>query len=87
MTMANEQSHSVWVVDQMEEGTASIEVDGDRMITVPQQMLPKGVREGHVLRVTIEIDEAGTQRGLAESAAQVKKGSKSANDPGGDIVL
>lgn len=85
--MANEQSHSVWVVDQIEESTASIEVDGDQMITVPQRMLPKGVREGQVLRVTIEIDEAATQRELKESEAQVKKGRKRGNDPGGDITL
>ena len=85
--MANEQSHSVWVVDQMEEGTASIEVDGDRMISVPQRMLPKGVREGQVLRVTVEIDHAATQKALKESEAQVKKGSRGGNDPGGDIVL
>jgi len=85
--MANEQSRSVWVVDQMEEGTASIEVDGDRMITVPQRMLPKGVREGQVLRVTIEIDETGTRKALRNSAAQVKKGSERGNDPGGDITL
>ena len=59
--MANEQSHSVWVVDQMEEGTASIEVDGDRMITVPRRMLPNGVREGHVLRVTIDDTNVNTK--------------------------
>jgi len=45
------------------------------------------VREGVVLRVTIEIDEAATQTALKASAEQVKKGSKSKNDPGGDIVL
>ena len=85
--MANEQSRSVWVVDQIEESTASIEVDGDRMISVPRSVLPTGVREGHVLRVTIEIDEAGTMKAMKESEAQVKKGNKRGNDPGGDIVL
>ena len=85
--MANEQSRSVWVVDQLEESTASIEVDGDRMITVPQRMLPKGVREGQVLRVTIEIDEAGTQKALRKSAAQVRQGNTGGDDPGGDITL
>lgn len=87
VTMANNQAHSRWVVDAIEESTASVEVDGDRMITVPQAMLPRGTREGHVLRVTIEIDEAATERALKESEAQVKKGSKRGNDPGGDIVL
>lgn len=89
-----------WVVDSIEESVASVEVDGDRMITVPQSLLPSGVRSGHVLSVrrdlapdgtrsvlTIEIDEAATQQALAASAAQVKKGARQKNDPGGDIVL
>jgi len=93
------QTHE-WVVDEIEESMASIEVDGDRMITVPQGVLPAGVRQGHVLRVqrthsadgkqstvTIEIDDAATRRALAESAAQVKKGSRQPDDPGGDITL
>lgn len=89
-----------WIVDSIEESVASVEVDGERMITVPQSLLPAGVRSGHILTVrrelasdgkrsvlTIEIDEPATQRALAASAAQVKKGSRQKNDPGGDIVL
>lgn len=89
-----------WVVDSIEESTASVEVDGKSMITVPQSLLPSGARQGHLLRVkrdrsadgkrstlTIEIDEAATKRALAASAAQVKKGAKSPDDPGGDINL
>ena len=85
--MANNQAHSRWIVDAIEEATASVEVDGDRMITVPQSLLPKGTHEGHVLRVTIEIDEAATETALRESAAQVKKGARKGNDSGGDIIL
>lgn len=98
MSTSNEQQR--WVVDSIEESVASIEVDGDRMITVPQSLLPAGVKQGHVLSVrrersadgqrsvlTIEIDAAATKRALAASAAQVKKGSRQKNDPGGDIVL
>lgn len=89
-----------WVVDSIEESVASVEVDGGAMITVPQSMLPSGVKPGHVLNVrrelspdgqrsvfTIEIDQAATQKALAASAAQVRKGSRPKNDPGGDIVL
>lgn len=89
-----------WVVDSIEESMASVEVDGKSMITVPQTLLPSGARQGHVLRVkrelstdglrsvlTIELDEAATKRALAASAAQVKKGVKGKNDPGGDISL
>ncbi len=97
--MTNTEQHR-WIVDSIEESMASVEVDGDRMITVPQSMLPSGVKSGHVLNVrresssdgqrsvlTIEIDQAATQKALAASAAQVKKGTRQKNDPGGDIVL
>lgn len=89
-----------WIVDSIEEFVASVEVDGGKMITVPQWLLPDGAREGHVLRVqhdrpakgprstlTIEIDEAATKQALAASAAQVKKTVRQPNDPGGDIKL
>lgn len=97
--MTNDARHR-WVVDSIEESVASVEVDGDRMVTVPQSLLPAGVKPGHVLNVrrdqspdgqrsvlTIEIDEAATREALAASAAQVRKGSRQKNDPGGDIVL
>ena len=88
-----------WIIDSIEESVASIEVDGDRMITVPQSLLPSDAKQGHVLRVvrdsadrthstlTIEIDEPATRQALAASAAQTKKGTRQANDPGGDIAL
>jgi hypothetical protein len=89
-----------WVIDSIEESMASIEVDGGRTITVPQSLLPANAREGHVLRVvremaadgtrstlSIDVDEAATRAALAASAAQTKKGTRQANDPGGDITL
>jgi Protein of unknown function (DUF3006) len=81
-------AHSRWVVDSIEESMASIEVDGETMVTVPLAMLPEAARQGHVLRVTIEVDTTGTKKALDESAAQVNKGAaRQANDPGGDIAL
>lgn len=41
-----------WVVDGIEEGIARIEEDGVRMISLPVGSLPRGVKEGDVLRVT-----------------------------------
>ena len=78
-----------WVVDAIEEKTASVEVDGDMMITVPASLLPKGVLSGHVLKVTILFDEDATQRALEDSASQVKRGRDASRkrDPGGDIKL
>ena len=89
-----------WVIDSIEEFVASVEVDGGKVITVPQWILPDGAHEGHILAVqherpakgqryvlTITIDEAATKKALADSAAQVKKGTRASNDPGGDIKL
>ncbi len=78
-----------WVVDSIEEKVASIEVDGGAMITIPVALLPRGAKEGDVLRVTIALDVAGTTQALADSAAQVKKGRDTSRkrDRGGDITL
>jgi DUF3006 family protein len=89
-----------WVIDEIEENAASIEVDGDEMITMPRWLLPDGARQGDVLAVrhdrptkgrrsalTIEVDADATNQALAESAAQVKKGTERRNDPGGNITL
>jgi hypothetical protein len=75
---------STWVVDQIENGVASVEVDGKTMTTVPLGMLPKGVREGDVLSVTISQDPAERARRLARSAAQISKGGSGGK---GNIVL
>jgi uncharacterized protein (UPF0335 family) len=60
---------------------------------VPKRPL-KGIVKARALQRKIdnidsdfEIDEAATKRALAASAAQVKKGAKAENDPGGDINL
>jgi hypothetical protein len=71
----------------MDASVASVEVDGGKMMTVPRAILPRGVQEGQILRVTIEIDEAATAQALAASAAQVRKHERPPNDPGGDITL
>ena len=82
-------SQARWVVDLIEEGSASIELESGGTINVPAKLLPKGVKPGHVLRVTFEIDEAETKRALDASAAQVKNASAASKkrDPGGDVVL
>jgi hypothetical protein len=78
-----------WVVDAIEEDSASIEVDGGPMINVPRSMLPPRTKEGDVLRVTMEIDEHGTREAMEASRQQVEKGREASrqNDPGGDISL
>jgi len=50
-------SKHTWVVAVIEDGSASIEVDGRTVTPVPQWMLPEGAREGDVLSVTHDRKE------------------------------
>ncbi len=78
-----------WVVEAIEEKVASIEVEGAEGFHLPLSHLPSGVKEGDILRVTIEVDTAATKKALDASAAQVKKGrdASAKRDSGGDIAL
>jgi hypothetical protein len=89
-------SRHTWIVDVIEDGSASIEVDGRTVTPIPQWMLPEGVREGDVLSVThdreegksallIETDPEAKKKALNRSAKQAA--GKSKNDLGGDISL
>jgi len=89
-------SKHTWVVDVIEDGAASIEVDGRTVTPIPQWMLPEGAKEGDVLSVTherkegksvliIETDPEAKKKMLDRSEKQVSRKSK--NDRGGDIKL
>ena len=89
-------SKHTWVVDVIEDGAASIEVDGRTVTPIPQWLLPEGAKEGDVLSVTherkegksvliIETDPEAKKRMLDRSEKQVSRKSK--NDRGGDIKL
>jgi hypothetical protein len=89
-------SKHTWVVDVIEDGSASIEVDGRVVTPIPEWMLPEGVKEGDVLSVThdraegksallIENDPEAKKKALEKSAQQVSRKSK--KDRGGDIQL
>jgi len=89
-------SKHTWIVDVIEEGSASIEVDGRTVTPIPQWLLPQGVREGDVLSVThdrgegksallIETDPEARKKALDRSVKQVARKSK--NDRGGDVSL
>jgi hypothetical protein len=45
-------SKHVWIISVIEDGSASIEVDGKSVTPIPAWMLPEGAREGDVLSVT-----------------------------------
>lgn len=88
-----------WVVDSMEENSAAVEQDGSTVYQIPRFLLPAGVREGDVCRVsapagsaphgitvTIELDEKATQIAKDRSSLQLASMPKS-KDPGGPINL
>lgn len=92
----SKRSKHIWVVDVIEHGSASIEVDGRTVTSIPQWMLPEGVKEGDVLTVShdrrqgkseliIETDPEAKKKALDRSEKQVSRKSK--NDRGGDIQL
>ena len=84
-----------YVVDRVEGKTAVVVGDDGRTFDVPTRDLPKGVREGTVLRVEraaepidwsrAEIDAAERDRRL--KAARKNLDRLSETDPGGDIEL
>ncbi len=89
-------SRHTWIVDVIEAGSASIEVDGRAVTPIPQWLLPEGVREGDVLSVThdrkegksallIETDPEAKRKALDRSEKQVARKPK--NDRGGDVSL
>ena len=88
-----------WSIDRLEETTASVEHDGDRVFHVPRALIPAGAREGDILDVriaigaggelvtaTVRLDREATRAGMDASTLQVKRVSRG-EDPGGDIVL
>ena len=93
--MGKTSSHT-WVIDVIEDGSASIEVDGRSVTPIPQWMLPVGVKEGDVLAVThereegksilaIRVDAEAKKKAIDRSVRQVSR--KSRKDRGGDIQL
>jgi len=53
----NTHSKHEWIVDVIEDGSASIKVDGRTVTPIPQWMLPEGAKEGDVLSVTHDRQE------------------------------
>jgi Protein of unknown function (DUF3006) len=89
-------SNHTWIVDVIEDGSASIEVDGRSVTPIPEWLLPVGVKEGDVLAVThereegksvlaIRVDAEAKKKAMDRSAKQVSRKSK--GDRGGDIQL
>lgn len=90
-----------WAVDSITEDVARIEEDGECMITVPRTLLPAGVTEGQLLRVTrapasegadvisIVADPEATATALKTSKRKTDEilASSLKTDRGGDVAL
>jgi len=88
-----------WIVDAVDDEIARVEVDGGVVVTVPRWLLPAGVREGEVLRVThdrgrrrstvgIERDPEATRQARARSAERLaERALPPSPDARGDIEL
>ena len=85
-----------YVIDRFEEKTAVIVADDGRTFDVPRRDLPKGCREGTVLRIDAVargapdwadaiIDEAEGVRRLERARDTLRRLGET--DPGGDVEL
>jgi len=90
-----------WIIDGIEDEVARLEMEGERMVTLPRALLPAAARDGLVLRVrrepegrdrvtiTIEIDREATEAARRTSKAQVAalETESRKKDAGGDVAL
>ena len=68
----NKTSKHVWIVDVIEDGAASIEVDGRTVTPIPHWILPESAKEGDILSVTHERKE-GKSMLLIETDRDAKR--------------
>lgn len=83
---------ATWVVDGLEGRYARVEIEAGQTVDMSLASLPRGVREGDVLRVhveggdfTLEIDEGETARRRA--SAQTELDALNRASPTGEIDL
>jgi hypothetical protein len=85
-----------WIIDDVEEGIASVEVDGDALHHFPLWLFPTEANAGDIFAVThrregersaleIVADVEAREEALRRSRAQRSQLARS--DPGGDIAL
>jgi hypothetical protein len=91
-----------WTVDSIEAGIARVEEDGERIISIPAYLLPSGVTEGQLLRVTrapgadnrsvgftIVVDAPATKEAMRKSKSIMAEAmdESTKRDPGGNVAL
>ena len=65
-------SNHVWIVDVIEDGAASIEVDGRTVTPIPQWILPESAKEG-VIRSVKHVRKEGKSMLLIETDRDAKR--------------
>ena len=89
-------AEGIWVVDRIESGIAVVIRDDDaRRKDVPMAVLPKGTREGAVLRVPEVQGRPVWSHAVADEEMRLERLRKAEEvlqrlrrrDPGGDVVL
>ena len=90
------EAERIWVVDRIEGEVAVVVADDDQeMLDIPLNVLPHGVREGTVLRVTESKDHLLWVSAMLDEDLRLKRLRQAETildelknrDPGGDIVL
>ena len=77
-----------WIVDSIEEGVATCEVDGDLVMRVPHWLLPEGIRAGDALVVRHRRERGSSVVELALALARPETRPHDADPSGaGDIEL
>ena len=66
-------SKHVWVIDVIEDGSASIQVDGKSVTPLPAWILPEGAKEGDVLSVTHDRREGKSSLTIQSDAGAKRK--------------
>jgi hypothetical protein len=90
------EEHHRWIVDVLDAHGATVEVDGERLVTLPRWLLPAELREGDVLtvrherhaqasRLVVEVDRAATA--AAHDASREQLASAPDHASSGDITL
>ncbi len=94
--MSMSEKERIWVVDRIEGEAAVVVADDDQeMLDIPLNVLPHGVREGTVLRVTESKDHLLWVSAMLDEDLRLKRLRQAetalhelkSRDSGGDIVL
>ena len=90
------ESERTWVVDRIEGEIAVLAADDDQeTLDMPLNVLPRGLREGAVLRVTESNGDLLWVSAIVDEELRLKRLTQAetvldelkSRDPGGDIVL